>query len=240
MKLYFSSKKENNTLDTKILNNMIQSKEIIALIKKDLLLEWRQRYAINGVLLHVVSMIFVVFLSLKIMNAPTWNAIYWLVLLFSSVSAVAKSFIGESKGQLIYLYGIASPQSIILSKLIYNMVLMVLLIAVSLITYTIVMGNFAQNGLFYVLCILMGGIGFALTFTLISAISSKAANAGSLMPILSFPVIVPIILVAIKASKKAMDGLDTDLIYPDLLVLLSLNMLLFGLAYILFPYLWKD
>ena len=55
---------------------MIQSKEIIALIKKDLLLEWRQRYAINGVLLHVVSMIFVVFLSLKIMNAPTWNAIY--------------------------------------------------------------------------------------------------------------------------------------------------------------------
>ncbi len=213
---------------------------VIALIKKDLTIEWRQRYAINGILLHTISSVFVVFLSIKMLNPPTWNALFWLILLFTSVSAVAKSFIAEQKGRSLYYYGIASARQIIISRVIYNSMLMVLIALICLGVYITVMGNAVQNMLFYGLCMVAGCIGFAGTFTFISSIAAKAGNSNLLMPVLSFPVILPLLLVLIKASKKAMDGIDFTLIYPDLLVLLFINFIIVALAYILFPFLWKE
>lgn len=215
-------------------------KQVLVLIQKDLTIEWRQRYAINGILLHTISSVFVVFLSIKMLNPPTWNALFWLILLFTSVSAVAKSFIAEHKGRSLYYYGIATPQQIILSRMIYNSILMVVIALISLLVYVTVMGNAVENMLFYGLCMLAGCIGFATTFTFISSIASKAGNSNLLMPVLSFPVILPLLLVLIKASKKAMDGIDFTLIYPDLLVLLFINIIVIALAYLLFPFLWKE
>jgi len=213
---------------------------IINLIKKDILLEWRQRYAINGILLHVISSVFVVFLSIKILNPPTWNALFWLILLFTSVSAVAKSFIAESKGRQLYYYGIASAQEIILSKTIFNIFLMIVISAICLLVYVTLMGNAVENMLIYMLSMFLGCIGFAATFTILSSIASKAGNSNLLMPVLSFPIIIPMLLVLIKASKKAMDGIDLSVILPDLFVLLAIDVIMVALAYILFPFLWKD
>ncbi len=214
--------------------------EIKALIIKDFITEWRQKYALSGILLHVVSMIFIVFLSLKIMNAPTWNTIFWLIILFSSVSAIAKSFIGESNGQHLYYYTISSPQSIIIAKLFYNSILMFFQMTVSMLVYFTLLGNIAENSLMYIICLALGGWGFAITFTFLSAISAKASNSNGLMPVLSFPLILPILLIAVKSSKKAMDGIDVSLMTKDLLMLLVFNILLITMSYILFPFLWRD
>jgi heme exporter protein B len=213
---------------------------ILAHLKKDLLLEWRMKYALNGILLHIIVSVLLVFLSVKLMNAPTWNAVFWLILLFASVSAVAKGFLGESKGRLLYYYTIASPQHIILSKIIFNALFMAILALVCFCSYAIVLNNLAQHTLLYLLTIVLGSIGFAVIFTLVSSISSKSGNGHLLMPVLSFPVIIPLLLIAIKTSKKAMDGLDMDLIIGDMSVLLVFNIILGALAYLLFPYLWKE
>ena len=217
---------------------MIQNS--LYLIKKDLLLEWRQRYAINGILLHVISSVFVVFLSIKVLTPPTWNALFWLILLFTSVSAVAKSFIAESKGRQLYYYGISSAQEIILSKTIFNILLMIVISLICLLVYVTLMGNPIQDMPTYIVAMLLGCIGFAATFTVLSSIASKAGNSNLLMPVLSFPLIIPMLLVLIKASKKAMDGLDIYVIWPDLFVLLAIDIIVIALAYILFPFLWKD
>src|SRR4051812_46439698 len=108
---------------------------VLTLIRKDIILEWRQRYAVNGILLHTVSSAMVVFLSVKVLGAPTWNAVYWVVLLFASVSAVAKSFVSENSGRQLYYYGIVSAQQLILSKLIYNGILTIALALICLFTY---------------------------------------------------------------------------------------------------------
>lgn len=213
---------------------------IIALIKKDVTIEWRQRYAINGILLHAISSTMVVFLSVKMLNGPTWNAIYWIVLLFSSVSAVAKSFVAESSGRQLYYYGIVSAQHLIISKLIYNAILTVLLALLCLGTYSLFLGFPVGNATYFILIIALGGIGFSSTFTLISSIASKSGNGNLLMPVLSFPVIIPLLLVAIKAAKKAVDDLDPSVMTKDLLVLLAINTLIVTLAYLLFPFLWRD
>ncbi len=212
----------------------------IHLIKKDILLEWRQRYAINGILLHVISSVFVVFLSVKVLNPPTWNALFWLILLFTSVSAVAKSFIAESKGRQLYYYGIASAQDIIISKTVFNILLMLVISIICLLVFMTLMGNPIQSMLFYIPAMLIGCVGFAATFTMLSSIASKSGNSNLLMPVLSFPIIIPMLLVLIRASRNAMDGLDPSKIWPHLLVLFAIDFVVIALAYILFPFLWKD
>jgi heme exporter protein B len=215
-------------------------KGIVALLRKDLMVEWRMRYAINGILLHVIASVFLVFLSVKVLNAPTWNALFWLILLFSSISAVAKGFIGENKGRLLYYYTLSSPQQMIVAKIIFNTVFMLIIACLCWAIYTLLLGNMAQNSVYYFLIMLLGCIGFSTTFTLLSSIAAKSGNGHLLMPVLSFPIIIPLLLVLIKASKKATDGLDTSLILPDLGVIMAINLIVIALSYVLFPYLWKE
>src|ERR1700761_2331909 len=218
------------------------------LFKKEILLEWRSKYAFNGILLYVVSTIFVCYISFNLTPGFSgssgykivWNVLFWIIILFASVNAIAKSFIQESKARLLYYYAIASPQAIILSKTIYNILLMSLLSILALLTYLVFFANTIGDPLFYFLAVLLGSISFSTVFTMISAIASKAGNNGTLMAILSFPVIIPVILVLIRLSKNAMDGLDRNLSYSNIGVLAAINVIVVATSLLLFPYLWRD
>jgi len=213
---------------------------ILTLIKKEFTIEWRQRYALNGFMLQVVSAVFVVYLSVKFLPNATWNAVFWVIMLFVSVNAVAKSFIGETKGKNLYYHGIVKPQQLLLAKLIYNALLNVFLSFLCLLVYSVLMGNEVEFLYLYAIVVTQGSIGFAFTFTLLSAISAKSGNGNLLMPVLSLPVIVPLLLVLIKACKRAMDGIDAEMVYNDLMVLLIFNILIAILAWFLFPSIWKE
>lgn len=220
-------------------------KEILYLIQKDLVLEWRQKYAFNGMLLYVGSTVFVCYLSFGLRqfsadSGPIWNALLWIILLFTSVNAIAKSFMQENRGRLLYFYSIVSPQGIILAKIVYNSLLMLLLAVICFVFYAFVLGNPVQDIPMFLLSLLLGAIGFSTSLTMISGIASKAANSSTLMAILSFPVIVPMLLMLIKMSKNAMDGLDRGASLDELLTLLAINMIVITVSYILFPYLWRS
>lgn len=223
-------------------------KQALHLIKKEITLEWRSKYAFNGVLLYVVSTVFVCYISFNLNGGfkgsasypIVWNVLFWIIMLFASVNAIAKSFIQESKGRLLYYYGIASPQAIILSKTVYNILLMSLLSILALLVYLLFFTNTIGDPLFYFLTVVLGSISFSTVFTMISAIASKAGNNGTLMAILSFPVIIPVILLLIKLSKNAMDGLERSLSYSNIGVLLAINAIVIATSLLLFPYLWRD
>jgi heme exporter protein B len=218
------------------------------LFKKEVLLEWRSKYAFNGVLLYVVSTVFVCYISFSLTpgfsGSPgykvVWNVLFWIIILFASVNAIAKSFLQENRGRLLYYYSIASPQAIILSKTIYNILLMSLLSVLALIVYLLFFPNSVGDPYFYFLSVLMGSISFSTVFTMISAIASKAGNNGTLMAILSFPVIIPVILLLIRISKSAMDGTSRALNYGNISVLCAINVIVIATSLLLFPFLWRD
>ncbi len=210
------------------------------LIQKEIILEWRSKYALNGILLYVVSTIFVCFLSFKQINPITWNALFWIIMLFASVNAIAKSFIQENKGRQLYYYSIASAKAVILSKIIYNIFLMLLLSTIAIVFYMLVFHNPIGDPVFYLLAVLIGSISFATVFTMISGIASKASNSGALMAILSFPVIIPLLMVLIKFSKNAMDGLDRSVSLNEIGVLAAINLIVVTVSLLLFPFLWKE
>ena len=94
---------------------------IISLIQKDVLLETRQQYTFYGILLYVASTIFVVYLSIGQPEEKTWNALFWIIQLFVCVNAVAKSFLAENRGRMLYFYSIAGARDFVMAKLIFNL-----------------------------------------------------------------------------------------------------------------------
>ncbi|RFZ84693.1 ABC transporter permease [Mucilaginibacter terrenus] len=222
--------------------------ETTNLLKKEIVLEWRSKYAFNGILLYIVSTVFVCYISFNL-NAGfrdsagypiVWNILFWIIMLFASVNAIAKSFMQEGRGRLLYYYTIASPQAIILSKTIYNALLMGLLSLLAIVVYLLFFPNNVGDMPFYFIAVLLGSTSFSTVFTMISAIASKAANNGTLMAILSFPVVIPVILVLIRVSKAAMDGLERSVSYGSIGVLFAINAIVIASSLILFPYLWRD
>ena len=217
---------------------------IRTLIHKELQLEWRNKYAFNGILLYVAGAVFVCFMSFNVkkgvVHPITWNALFWIIILFSAVNAVSKSFVGEREGRNLYYYTLISPQALIISKIMYNIILLLVLGILGLGFYSLVMGNPVQDNGLFLSCLILAAVGFASALTLVSAIASKAGNNGTLMAILSFPVILPMILLIIKISKNAMDGLERSVSYDELLVLTAINAIVLTTSYILFPFLWRN
>lgn len=215
-------------------------KQTQLLLKHLLLNEWRQLYAVMALLLQVVSSVFVLYLAAKFLDKPTWNAVYWVLLLFLSINAVGRSFIQEPKGRLMYYYQLCSPSSIIISRIIYNTIITLFIALLSLFLYSVWMGNPVEKMGLYTLVICLAAVGYSSVLTLMSSISSHSGNSYMIMPVLSFPVIIPLLNLSVHAAKQAMDGIDTSLIYPNIIYLSCLDLIIFGMAYILFPHLWKD
>ncbi len=214
--------------------------QVKTLVHKDLTLEWRSKHAINSILLYVVSTVFVCFQAFKSVDTLIWNALFWIILLFASINAISRSFVQESQYRQLYYYSIASPKAIILSKTIYNTVLMVFLSLIAYLVYSIIFKNPVGDPLLYFLSVILGSISFATVFTMVSGISAKTGNNSTIMAILAFPVIIPLLIVLIKLSQNALQGLDRAISYGEIGVLIAINVITITISLLLFPYLWRD
>ncbi|CAH0996210.1 hypothetical protein EMA8858_02341 [Emticicia aquatica] len=218
--------------------------ELKALIGKEIRLEWRQRYALNGMLLYIISTVFVCYMSFKLkvndIEPITWNTLFWIILLFTAVNSITKSFTQERAGRQLYYYTLASPQGVILSKIIYNIVLLLALSLVGFVIYALFMGNPVNNIAMYLTGIVLGAVGFSATLTMVAGIASKAENTSTLMAVLSFPIILPMLLMLIRLSKNAMDGLEWSTSFDEILTLLGIDGIVIALSYLLFPFLWRS
>jgi len=205
------------------------------------MLEMRQQYAFYGVLLYVASTVFVLYLAMGETEVDTWNALFWITQLFVCINAIAKSFLQESRGRMLYFYTISHPSEFVLAKLLYNVLLMAILNCLNLILFIAFMGDPTANIWQFIGISFLGGTGLSLVFTMLAAIASKAMQQASLMAILGFPVIIPQLLLLIRLSKIAFAetfraGVATQVV----LLLLALDLGIVVLSVILFPYLWKD
>lgn len=214
------------------------------MIAKEFKLELRRKSVIAGIGLYLLSLTFICYLTFRLraasMSAITWTALFWLTILFSVINTVAKSFIGERKGLMIYYYSVASPEAIILSKIVYNAILCLVLSLAGYGVFSVFISNPVQDPALFITLLLLTSAGFSASLSLISGISSKASNSNVLMAVLSFPIVISVLLMAVKVTKNILDGLDRSDSFNELLKLIAINCILGALAYILFPYIWRN
>jgi heme exporter protein B len=215
-------------------------KNIYTLLKKDILIEFRQQYTFFGVLLYIASTTFVIYLSMGQPEDKVWNGLFWVILLFICINAVARSFIQDGRGRMLYFYTIASPIQFIFSKLIYNSLLMILMSGLSLILFTILLGNPLEHGLLFFGIACLGGISLSLVFSFLAAIAAKASQPSAIMAILGFPLIIPQLMLLMKIANIAFSDIVQNGLAQMIGLLCGFDIMIIALAYILFPFLWKD
>jgi heme exporter protein B len=219
---------------------MKNKRRILSLIQKDLLLETRQQYTLYGILLYVASTIFVVYLSMDQPEEKVWNGLFWVIQLFVCINAVAKSFLAESRGRMLYFYSIAGARDFVLAKLLFNALLMVVMSLLSLAVFSLLLGNPLENALQFIFITCLGGVSLSLVFTFLAAIASKAQQQSALMAIMGFPLIIPQLLLLMKISSSAFSSVIQAGWWQMVWLLGGLDIMVIALAVILFPFLWKD
>lgn len=216
-------------------------KQTRTLILKDLLLEWRHLYAFSGIILYLVSTVFVSYLSFEgIIDVKTWNALFWIILLFASVNAILKGFVQETESRMFYYYTIMGARVVIAAKIIYHAFFMIILSLAGIVIFTAFLGNPVQHSGLFLLNMLLGVTGFSCIMTLVSAIVSRVRNNFTLMGILSFPLILPLLLVVMKVSYAALLPGNPAVQAGNILVLILLTFITFILSVLLYPFIWTE
>ena len=203
------------------------------------MLEVRQQYSFYGILLYIGATIFVLYMAIEEPEPKVWNGLFWVIQLFVCINAVAKSFLQESRGRMLYFYSIAGPRDFVLAKLLFNSVLMLVMSALSLLLFALFLTFPIQKVLPFVGLVLLGGWSLSLVFTFLAAIAAKAQQNAAIMAVLGFPIILPQLLLLMQLSNAAF---TSSMVIPlsTVLLLIALDIMVVLLAVILFPFLWKD
>jgi heme exporter protein B len=214
------------------------------LFLKELRLEFRNKSTFSGILLYLLSTVFISYLAINLSDGQispgVWSALFWIITLFTAVNSVAKSFISEKRGREFYYYSIVGPTEIILSKIIYNFLLCAVLAFAGLSMFLVFLNNPVTDLALLSWTILLASLGFSASLTLLSSIASKTNNSSMVMAVLSFPIIIGILLLSMKVTKNCIDGLDRSVSMDELLTLGAINLLVGALSYLLFPYIWRS
>lgn len=214
-------------------------KQILTLFKKDLLLEIRQQYAFYGVLLYIGATIFVLYMAIENPDSQTWLGLFWVIQLFISINAVAKSFLQESRSRMLYYHSIVSPQHFVLAKLLFNSLLMLVMSLLSMVVFSLFLSYPVEKTALFIGIVFLGGWSLSLVFTFLAAIAAKAQQNAAIMAILGFPIIIPQLLVLMKVSSSVFPA-GEPLSMVSLLILVAFDVMVILLSLILFPFLWRD
>lgn len=210
------------------------------LILKELKIDWRTKYPLAGILLYITSLIITSYLAFTgFIDPETWNALLWLIILFISINAIAKSF-AQEEDRSAYYYYVIKPERIITAKLIYYGFYQLALMSVALLVFVLFLGFPVRTSGLFTLNLIIGSVGLSSAFTMVSSIASKTNNNAVMMAILGFPIIIPILLLSISNSQILVLGGHWSDINSNFLTLLSVNVIIIALSYILFPFTWKS
>lgn len=216
----------------------------IQIFRKDAASELRTRYSINALLMFVVVTLSVILFALvgETLSQATMAGLLWVVMFFAAMSGLSRSFVAEEeRGTTMTLQLLCPPGAIYAGKLLFNIALATVLNIFIMSLFLLVMPEFHVNqpGLFW-LVILLGGAGIAAATTIVAAIIAKANTKGTLFPVLSFPILLPLFMAGISATKIAIEDRVWDAVWPDLQLLGSFIVVVVTASYLLFDYVWKD
>lgn len=216
---------------------------VLAVTEKDIVSEFRTRYAINAILMFALVTLTVISFAVGAFS-PTKEvmaALFWIILFFAAMSGLAQVFIKEEESGTALALKLASDGTVIFfGKLLFNLALLFALTIIVVPLFIILLKTEPANWLFFLYAILLGNIGLAGATTIIAAIVSKATIKGALFTVLSFPVLMPLLIAVIEITKSAfLGGVFKDIAAP-MQLLVAYDVVMIILSYLLFDFVWRQ
>ena len=217
----------------------------VALFSKDVRSELRTRYALNALLMFVVTAVATILFALREdQPSPTvLSGMYWVVVFFTAMSSLSRIFVSEEeRGTTLTLQLVASPSTVYFGKLLFNTALTVSLTLAVTVLYTLVFSEFfiIQTASIFFVTVFLGSLGLASAATIIAAIVAKANTRGTLYPVLSFPILIVLLMTVMNATARALEGEDFSEAMGDFQILAGYILVMTGGSFLLFDYVWKD
>ena len=220
------------------------SSKAYSLFLKDFRSELRTRYAINSLAMFIIVAISVILFSIgnERINENLTAGLFWVVIFFTAMSGLARVFVSEEeRGTSLTLQLVASPSTVFTGKLIFNLVLVFCMNTVIAVLYSALFDAFViRNFALFISTFILGNIGLAIASTIIAAIISKAGAKGTLYPVLSFPILLPLILTAVQLTLFSIDGTAFEKSKFELAVVICYDVIMLTASYMLFDFIWKD
>jgi heme exporter protein B len=213
---------------------------------KDLRVELRTRYAIGSVALFSVTTVIMVSaaLSSTSVRSDVTAALIWVVLVFAALSGLSRTFVREEEaGTAGALRMSAPPTAVYAGKLLFNLALV---FAVELVTtplFSVFLPSKTMDAGLFVAVLAAGGVGLACAATFVAAIIAQASSGKStLFLIVSFPVLMPLLLAAVRGTSGALTAIPTlrTQSVADVEVLIAYAVVMATASFMLFEYVWHD
>ena len=220
--------------------------EATAIWLRDLRGEFRTRYAVNAILMFAVTTLVAVSFSIGSFRIGEteqpflYAVLLWIILVFSALSGLSRSFVKEEEaGTMDVLKLSARPQAVFLGKLWFNLTLLGALELIVVPSFILLMNyKIEQPGLFAAM-VISGGFGLGAGTTIVAAMIAQASARGALFSVLSFPLLLPLMITAIKGCERAADGINTAG-WPEVRIAVAYTIIMIIMSLFLFPLIWEE
>ena len=213
-------------------------KTVLAVVWKDLVAELRSREMLSAMLVFALLVILIFNFALEL-DIPTRRSVtagvLWVTFAFAGTLGLNRSMAIEKESGCLdgLLLAPVERSAIYFGKAIGNLVFMLIVEAIVLPVYSLLYNtNLFIPGLIGVT--LLGSVGYVAVGTLLASMAVQTRTRDILLPILLFPVIIPILLAALKASNGILQGLALTEIMPWVNLLLVYDVIFIAVAFMTF------
>lgn len=214
-----------------------------AVFHKDLISEFRTRYAINAILLFAITTLVAVSFAIggAGITASVQASLLWIMIYFSSLSGLSRVFVKEEESHAADALRLtAAPGAVFGGKLIFNLCL---LLALEVVTVPLFMGMMSlqvRGWLLFVSILGIGSVGLAVASTIVAAIVARASSKGALFAVLAFPLLLPILIVGIRGTETALESGSFLAGIESLKMLVSYTGVMSVVSLLVFRFVWEE
>lgn len=208
---------------------------------KDLLTEWRGKEVISATLVFSLLTIVIFNFAFELQRvdlATVAPGILWVAFTFSGTLGLNRSFaVEKDRGSLAGLMLAPVDRSAIyLGKMTANVLLMLITEAILLPLFAVLFNMPLLRLLAIVPIVVLGTVGFVAVGTLLAAVAMHTRAREVMLPVLLFPMLMPVIIVAVQATGAILRGDSLATLTPELGILLAYDAILFAVAWLSFEF----
>lgn len=210
----------------------------LAVLWKDLAVEWRSRQLLTAMVVFALLVILIFNFALELdarARQDVTAGVLWATFAFAGTLGLNRSLAIESEmGALdALLLAPVERSTIFFGKVLANLVFLGILEIFTLPIYALLYNvNVFNPGL--LLVIGLGSLGYVAVGTLLASMAAQARTRELLLPVLLFPLTLPLLIAAVRASTSFLAGLELEFIWPSLNLLIVYDVIMFALGYMFF------
>ena len=211
-----------------------------AILRKECRSEWRTRYGLNAaVLFAVTALTAVTFAAGRMPDQPGMlAALLWITLLFAALSSMSHAFVREVESRtMLMLRLVASPTQIALGKLLFNLIFLCVVEAITVPMFLVLTGAPSPRWGQFLTILGLGTLSLGASSTLVGAVIAQTRSRGALFAGVSLPLLLPVLASGVAGTRAQWEG---GSIAADVRLLAAYAVALLAVSLLLYDHLWED